>query len=215
MRAEQSSTVHGGGVRGSKSALFLTGAALVALLTGCSGGGDGGEGGDATPTVTETVTAAPTDTAAAPTPTTTPTPTPTPTCGPASGAEAAASGIAALPSPAGLEGTKWDAANADYSGYDACAALSWSVVSPEMATAGSPYAILLFHQGRYLGTATSEQYAFEPAVERLSDASITVTYTYAKANEANADASGRTTATYIWNDGTERVDMTGEVPPVG
>lgn len=212
MRAEQLSTVHGGGVRGSKSALFLSGAALVALLTGCSGGGDGG---DATPTVTETVTAAPTDTAATPTPanTPTPTPTPTPTCGPATGSEAAAAGISALPLPAGLEDFRWDAGNADYSGYDPCAALSWSVVTLDHGTAGTPFAILLFHQDRYLGTATSEQYAFEPAVERLSDASIAVTYTYAKANEANADASGRTTATYIWNDGTERVDMTGEVPP--
>lgn len=206
MRAPTLPSVHRGVVRTSKTALFLTGAAVVALLTGCSGGGDGG---DATPTVTETVTAAPTDTAATPSPTS----TPTPTCGPATGSAAAAAGIAALPSPAGLEGTKWDAANADYTGYDACASLSWSVVSPEFATAGSPYAILLFHQGRYLGTATSEQYAFEPVVERLADASIKVTYTYAKANEANADASGRTTATYIWNDGTERVDMTGEVPP--
>ncbi len=212
MRAPTLPSVHRGVVRTSKTALFLTGAAVVALLTGCSGGGDGG---DAAPTVTETVTAAPTDTAATPSPTSTPTPTPTPTptCGPATGSEAAAAGIAALPSPAGLEDTKWDAANADYTGYDACASLSWSVVAPEFGTAGSPYAILLFHQGRYLGTATSEQYAFEPVVERLADASIKVTYTYAKANEANADASGRTTATYIWNDGTERVDMTGEVPP--
>lgn len=201
-------------MRTTRLSLILIGAALVALVSGCSGGGD------ASPTVTKTVTASPSEVASTPTATstptsTTPTSTPTPTCGPASGAAAAASGIAALPAPAGLEGTKWDAANADYTGYDACADLSWSIVSPEFATAGSPYAILLFHQGRYLGTATADQYAFEPTVERLSGASIEVTYTYAKANEANADASGRTTATYIWNDGTERVDMTGEVPPVG
>lgn len=192
--------------------LILIGTALIALVSGCSGSGD------ASPTVTKTVTASPSEVASTPTATSTPTPTtpnstPTPTCGPASGAAAAASGIAALPSPAGLEDTKWDAANADYSGYDACAALSWSVVAPQFGTAGSPYAILLFHQGRYLGTATAEQYAFQPAVERSSDASITVTYSYAKAGEPNAAPSGRTTATYIWNDGTERVDMTGEVPP--
>lgn len=188
-------------MRTTRLSLIVIGAALIALVSGCSGGGD------ASPTVTKTVTASPSGVA------TTPTSTPTPTCGPASGAAAAASGIAALPSPAGLDDTKWDAANADYSGYDACAALSWSVVAPEFGTAGSPYAILLFHQGRYLGTATAEQYAFQPAVERLSDAAITVTYSYAKDGEPNADPSGRTTATYIWNDGTERVDMTGEVPP--
>ncbi|MCA5922702.1 LppP/LprE family lipoprotein [Curtobacterium oceanosedimentum] len=183
---------------------------MAALLTGCSGA-DGADGGGATstPTVTETVTAPPSDPAAMPSPT----PTPTPTCGPASGAEAAAAGIAALPSPAGIEGARWDAANADTSGYDACAALSWSVVAPERATAGSPYAILLFHQGRYLGTATAEQYAFEPTIERRTDGSIVVTYRYPLAGEPNAEVSGRATATFTWNAETSRVDMTGETPP--
>ena len=193
-------------MRLTRAALILTTATLAALLTGCSGA-DGADGSAATPTVTETVTAPPSDAAS------TPTPTPTPTCGPTSGAEAAAAGIAALPLPAGLEDAKWDAANADYSGYDACAPLSWSVVEPEFATAGSPYAILLFHEGRYLGTATAEQYAFEPTIERRSESAVTVTYKFAKAGEPNAAPSGRTTATFTWNDETGRVDMTGDTPP--
>lgn len=193
-------------MRLTRTALILTTATLAALLTGCSGA-DGADGSAATPTVTETVTAPPSDAAS------TPTPTPTPTCGPTSGAEAAAAGIAALPLPAGLEDAKWDAANADYSGYDACAPLSWSVVEPEFATAGSPYAILLFHEGRYLGTATAEQYAFEPTIERRSGSAVTVTYKFAKAGEPNAAPSGRTTATFTWNDETGRVDMTGDTPP--
>jgi hypothetical protein len=196
-------------MRRTRTALILTTATLAALLTGCSGA----DGGAATPTVTETVTAPPSDAASAPKPTPTPTATPTPTCGPSSGAEAAAQGIAALPSPAGLDGTEWDAANADYSGYDACAPLSWSVVAPEFGTAGSPYAILLFHEGRYLGTATAQQYAFEPTVERQSDSAITVIYRFAEAGEPNAAPSGRTTATFTWNDETGRVDMTGDTPP--
>ncbi|PZF22123.1 LppP/LprE family lipoprotein, partial [Curtobacterium sp. MCLR17_045] len=138
---------------------------------------------------------------------------PSAACGPSSGAAAAADGIAALPLPAGLEDAKWDAANADYSGYDACAPLSWSVVAPEFGTAGSPYAILLFHEGRYLGTATAQQYAFEPTVERQSDSAVTVTYRFAKAGEPNAAPSGRTTATFTWNDETGRVVMTGDTPP--
>ncbi|WP_052481920.1 LppP/LprE family lipoprotein [Curtobacterium flaccumfaciens] len=193
-------------MRLTRTALILTTATLAALLTGCSGA-DGADGSAATPTVTETVTAPPSVAAS------TPTPTPTPTCGPTSGAEAAAAGIAALPLPAGLEDAKWDAANADYSGYDACAPLSWSVVEPEFATAGSPYAILLFHEGRYLGTATAEQYAFEPTIERRSESALTVTYKFAKAGEPNAAPSGRTTATFTWNDETGRVDMTGDTPP--
>ncbi|WP_185974046.1 LppP/LprE family lipoprotein [Curtobacterium sp. KBS0715] len=199
-------------MRLTRAALILTTATLAALLTGCSGA-DGADGGAATPTVTETVTAPPSDAASASTPTRTPTPTPTPTCGPSSGAEAAADGIAALPLPAGLEDAKWDAANADYSGYDACAPLSWSVVAPEFGTAGSPYAILLFHEGRYLGTATAQQYAFEPTVERQSDSAVTVTYRFAKAGEPNAAPSGLTTATFTWNDETGRVEMTGDTPP--
>ncbi|WNY35152.1 LppP/LprE family lipoprotein [Curtobacterium flaccumfaciens] len=199
-------------MRLTRTALILTTATLAALLTGCSGA-DGADGSAATPTVTETVTAPPSDAASTPTSTPTPTPAPTPTCGPTSGAEAAAAGIAALPLPAGLEDAKWDAANADYSGYDACAPLSWSVVEPEFATAGSPCTILLFHEGRYLGTATAEQYAFEPTIERRSESAVTVTYKFAKAGEPNAAPSGRTTATFTWNDETGRVDMTGDTPP--
>lgn len=193
-------------MRRARTALILTTATLAALLAGCSGAG-GTDGGAANPTVTETVTVPPSDAAS------TPTPTPTPTCGPSSGAAAAAEGIAALPLPAGLEDAKWDAANADYSGYDACAPLSWSVVAPEFGTAGSPYAILLFHEGRYLGTATAQQYAFEPTVERRSDAAVTVTYRFAQAGEPNAAPSGRTTASFTWNDETGRVEMTGNTPP--
>lgn len=179
-------------------------AALAAGLTGCSGGGT------AAPTVTRTVTATPTAASAD-----TPTPTPTPTCGPSSGAEAASQAIADLPLPSGLEDAKWDAANSDFSGYDACAPLSWSIVNLDLATGSSPVAILLFHQGRYLGTATKEAYGFVPDVARTDPSTIVVTYHYAKPDESTADASGRTNATFTWNDTTGRVDMSGQTPPVG
>ncbi|MFJ3036366.1 LppP/LprE family lipoprotein [Curtobacterium pusillum] len=184
-------------------------AALAAGLTGCSGGGT------AAPTVTRTVTATPTATPTAAAETPTPTPTPTPTCGPSSGAEAASQAIADLPLPTGLEDAKWDAANSDYSGYDACAPLSWSLVDLDHATGSSPVAILLFHQGRYLGTATKVAYSFVPDVARTDPSTIAVTYHYAKPDESTADASGRTNATFTWNDSTGRVDMSGETPPVG
>lgn len=105
--------------------------------------------------------------------------------------------------------------NADYSGYDPCAALSWTVVSVEMATGSSPCAILLFHEGAYLGTATSEQYGFVPDVERTAPGAILVTYRFVQGNESNAEASGRAVATYTWNPETARVDMAGDTPPVG
>jgi hypothetical protein len=180
-------------------------AALAAGLTGCSGGGA------ATPTATRTVTATPTTAAETPTPT----PTATPTCGPSSGAAAASQAIADLPLPTGLEDAKWDPANSDYSGYDACAPLSWSVVNLDLATGSSPVAILLFHQGRYLGTATKEAYGFVPDVARTDPSTIVVTYHYPEPDESTADASGRTNATFAWNDSTGRVDMSGQTPPVG
>ncbi|SMG18867.1 LppP/LprE family lipoprotein [Agreia pratensis] len=159
-------------------------------------------------------------TAAAPAPSssenTAATPTPSPdACGPATAQEAAAAGIAALPAPAGLESSRWDAANADYSGYDPCAALSWSVVTLEFATVSSPAAILLFHDGVYLGTATEKAYGFTPAVERTADNSISVTYRFNQGMESNTEASGRAVATYTWNAATDSVEMVGDVPPTG
>lgn len=190
---------------------ILIAAALAVGLAGCSGGGT------PEPTATKTVTATSTTTAERPTPTPTSasTPTPTPTCGPTSAATAIAGPIADLPLPAGLEEAKWDAANADVSGYDACAPLSWVAVSVERATGSSPVAILLFHQGRYLGTATKEAYAFVPDIARTDPSTIAVTYHYAKPDEATADASGRTQATFTWDAAAGRVVMSGRTPPVG
>jgi hypothetical protein len=186
---------------------ILLAAVLAVVLTGCSGGTSAGP----TATATRTVTATPTAVAESPSPSS----TRTPTCGPSSGAEAAAQPIADLPLPAGLEDAKWDAANADTSGYEACAPLSWVTVSVELATGSSPVAILLFHDGRYLGTATKEQYGFVPDISRTDPSTIAVTYHYAKPDETTADASGRTNATFRWDDAAGRVVMTGQTPPEG
>ncbi|SDQ58639.1 LppP/LprE lipoprotein [Curtobacterium sp. UNCCL20] len=188
---------------------ILFAAALAVALTGCSGGTT-----SSAPTVTETVTASPTR-AAGSDATPTPTPTPTPTCGPSDGAAAAAPAIAALPLPSGLESASWDAGSADVSGYDACAPLSWATVTLDHATGSSPVAILLFHQGRYLGTATKEQYAYEPDITRTTPSAIAVTYHYPEQGEPLADPSGRVDATFTWDDAAGRVTMTGDTPPVG
>jgi hypothetical protein len=179
-------------------AVFLA----MALATGCASTGSG--------------TSAPTSSSpsASPSPSSpTPEATPTPTCGPATGQEAAAAGIAALQPVPGLEGKKWVAANDGYSGYDPCAALSWSLVTLEGATVSTPTQILLFHNGTYIGTATATAYGFTPAVERTADGAISVTYRFNQGNESNAEASGRTVATFTWNDETNSVDMAGDLPP--
>lgn len=193
--------------------LFVTAVALG--LTGCTGGTTSSD-----PTVTRTVTASPTSS-----PTTAPAtdaatdpaavPTPTPTCGPTDGTAVASRAIADLPLPSGLQDSRWDPATADLAGYDPCAALSWATVTLERATGSSPVAILLFHQGRYLGTATKEQYAFTPDVSRTDPSTIAVTYHYAKPDEPLAEASGRAEAAFTWSDSAGRVQMQGDTPPAG
>jgi len=192
---------------------------LVSIaLTGCSTGS-----GDPAPTQTVTQTVAPsaesTETptstpTATPAPVQTPQPTATPTCGSEDPTSAIQQAATRLGAPAGIEGAEWDTAGAARGGYDPCAALSWVVLRPANSTGSSPSAILLFHEGTYLGTATKVQYSFTPDVTRTSDAAVSVTYRYPRDGESNAEASGRADATYRWDDAARRVVMTGDVPPV-
>lgn len=192
---------------------------LVSIaLTGCSTGS-----GDPAPTKTVTQTVAPSAEStgtptSTPTPTPTPAPVPTPSAAPTCGSEDPTSAIqqaaTRLGAPAGIEGAEWDTAGAARGGYDPCAALSWVVLRPANSTGSSPSAILLFHDGTYLGTATKVQYSFTPDVTRTSDAAVSVTYRYPRDGESNAEASGRADATYRWDDAAGRVVMTGDVPPV-
>lgn len=99
------------------------------------------------------------------------------------------------------------------SNYDPCASLSWITVTLEGATASSPYHILLFHNGEYLGTATAKAYGFSPRINRVDDSEIAVTYRWPKEGEGNADASGTTQAGFRWDEGAQKVVMSGDVPP--
>lgn len=184
-----------------------TAAVLSMALAGCTS-----DGPVPTTTITKTVLASPESTSADPKPSAA---TPSPTCGPTDIKDAAGRAIADLPLPAGLENAEWDTAGADISGYEPCAALSWLTISVKLATADSPVAILLFHNGTYLGTATRKSYGFVPDITRTNDNEIAVTYHFAKPGEALAEANGRTKATFTWDDSTGRVKMTGKVPPQG
>lgn len=100
------------------------------------------------------------------------------------------------------------------SNFDPCADLSWITVTLEGATASSPYHILLFHNGEYLGTATAKAYGFSPKVSRVDDSEIAVTYRWPKEGEGNAEASGTTQAGFRWDEGAQKVVMSGDVPPL-
>lgn len=100
------------------------------------------------------------------------------------------------------------------SNFDPCASLSWITVTLEGATASSPYHILLFHNGEYLGTATAKAYGFSPRISRVDDSEIAVTYRWPKEGEGNAEASGTTQAGFRWDEGAQKVVISGDVPPM-
>ena len=117
--------------------------------------------------------------------------------------------------------SKWDLwtnVSRTYEGYDPCAELSWIDAIPgsspsDCCISSMAHHILLFHRGKFIGTATYEPYSFSPVITRTSDSSISVTYRYVKGDESSASASGRTTAEFSWSSSQNKVVMTGEVPP--
>lgn len=113
---------------------------------------------------------------------------------------------------------QWTNVSEDYEGYDPCAELSWIDAIPgsshkECCISSMVHHILLFHRGKFIGTATYEPYSFSPVITRTSDSSISVTYRYMKEDEKVHNASGRTTAEFSWSSSQNKVVMTGEVPP--
>ena len=113
---------------------------------------------------------------------------------------------------------QWTNVSASYEGYDPCAELSWIDAIPgsspsDCCISSMVHHILLFHRGKFIGTATYEPYSFSPVITRTSDSSISVTYRYMKEDEKVHNASGRTTAEFSWSSSQNKVVMTGEVPP--
>ena len=113
---------------------------------------------------------------------------------------------------------QWTNVSRTYEGYDPCAELSWIDAIPgsspsDCCISSMAHHILLFHRGKFIGTATYEPYSFSPVITRTSDSSISVTYRYVKGDESAASASGRTTAEFSWSSSQNKVVMTGEVPP--
>lgn len=113
---------------------------------------------------------------------------------------------------------QWTNVSRTYEGYDPCAELSWIDAIPgsspsDCCISSMAHHILLFHRGKFIGTATYEPYSFSPVITRTSDSSISVTYRYVKGDESSASTSGRTTAEFSWSSSQNKVVMTGEVPP--
>ncbi|MFT0846372.1 LppP/LprE family lipoprotein [Actinomycetaceae bacterium L2_0104] len=107
----------------------------------------------------------------------------------------------------------WDLENSDSSTYDPCSELSWITLHIRGGTASSPYHIMLFSHGEYIGTATPQAYGFFPTVERLSNSSLQVTYHWPKEGESNADHTGTSVSIFTLHPRTGEVARKGELPP--
>lgn len=108
---------------------------------------------------------------------------------------------------------EWHSNGADTSLYDPCADLSAIAVSVQYATGSSPWMIMLFHHGQYLGTATQQPVGMGQLMERRADGVIEVAYLYPKPGESNAERSGRAVSTFTWDESAQKVVMAGDLPP--
>ncbi|MEJ6550281.1 LppP/LprE family lipoprotein [Corynebacterium sp. USCH3] len=201
-------------------AIAATGVLLLGIaVTACSPADNTDSTTAPTTSAQATVTTRPTSDAPAPTTAEAPNgdggeseDAPADTCSELTGDEAVARWASDVPINA--ENYPWAPDWAVTDGYDSCADLSWIILPIEGGTASSPYQIMLFHDGRYLGTATSEAYGFYPTVSRVDDATLSVTWHWPRDGESNAGASGESTAQFTWDAASGSVSMSGEVPPV-
>ena len=110
-------------------------------------------------------------------------------------------------------GAGWSTDPSTFDGnYDPCATLSTALVTVDGATGSSPETALMFHDGAYLGTATSKAYGFT-TLNRARTTDDTVVLDYATPGECNACAPVAVTGVrYHWDGG--RVVML-DPPPAG
>jgi LppP/LprE lipoprotein len=106
----------------------------------------------------------------------------------------------------------WSADPASIEGnFNPCAALSTALVTVEMATGSSPVTALMFHDGRYLGTATSRAYGFTTLdPDRSTDDTVVLDYKLPGACNACAPASV-SSVRYQWRG--DHVAMLDPAPP--
>lgn len=109
-------------------------------------------------------------------------------------------------------GWTWDANPATFEGnYNPCAMLSTVLVTVEMATGSSPVTALMFHNGDYLGTATSESYGFT-SLNTAQTTDDTVVLDYKVPGACNAcPPAGVNSVRYQWQ--SDHVEMLDPPPP--
>lgn len=191
-------------------------ATLLTFSTACTGTDD-----NAAPTTTTTVTSAVADNAtstpaASPVPDGGPPPAQTtaeqpgpqtvsdPSCQVGGNSVVIDSAIAQIAPP--MAGVSWVPTE---SNFNSCSDFVYVQLETEGGTASSPYQLLLFHDGRFLGTGTSCNLGYQ-TVTGSDDDQVDVTYRYIVADEPNAAPQGEASVTYRWNG--SGVEMIGELP---
>ncbi|MFC7676438.1 LppP/LprE family lipoprotein [Mycolicibacterium sp. GCM10028919] len=97
-----------------------------------------------------------------------------------------------------------------FGNFDRCATLSTALVSVEGATGSSPITALMFHRGKYLGTATYEAYGFTSLnAARTTDDTVVLNYKTPGACNACPPA-GITSVRYQWQG--DHVEMLDPAP---
>ncbi|BBY26032.1 LppP/LprE family lipoprotein [Mycolicibacterium sediminis] len=132
-----------------------------------------------------------------------------PACGVDLAAPEIARAVGTLPP---YPGTDW-AWSAEYASgnFDRCATLSTALVSVAGATGSSPIAALMFHDGDYLGTATSRSFGFTSLnTARTTDDTVVLNYKTPGACNACPPAAV-TSVRYRWQG--DHVEMLDPAPP--
>lgn len=106
----------------------------------------------------------------------------------------------------------WSAAPRSIEGnFNPCATLSTALVTVEGATGSSPITALMFHNGTYLGTATSKAYGFTSLNEaRTTDDTVVLNYKDGR-NVCTACEGPINTVHYQWQG--DHVVMLDPAPP--
>jgi hypothetical protein len=137
-----------------------------------------------------------------------------PGCGVNLGAQEVIDAVRSLPpypAPSG-PGWPWTTETQTFEGnYNPCATLSTALVTVDGATGSSPITALMFHNGHYLGTATSKAYGFTTMdPDRTTDGTVVLDYKTPGACNACAPAAV-TSVRYQWQG--DHVAMLDPAPP--
>ena len=93
--------------------------------------------------------------------------------------------------------------------YNTCRTLSYASLDTQGATASSPMQLLLFHNGRFLGTGIKCNAAYQ-TVTKTTDTAVYVNYRYLNDGDVSANPTGSVDVWFEWTG--SGVTMHGTLP---